>query len=153
MFIKIEKFKQGTTWISLEAEVDGEASGKMLDYARESVKTACMSALDHAIGKTLEKGVVYKRALHFNETTALLAFKLPEGVKSAKVSVVGEWAPTAGGTSKAAQAAATMKAMREKGLDEAIIASVLASMGLDYSAPVAAAPTPSEAGEAEIVEG
>ncbi len=150
MIIKIEKFRQGKLLVSLEADVEGEASGKLLAFAQESVKTACMSALDSAIGKTLEKGVKYEREKHFTRETALTAFKCPEGVKSAKVEVVGDWEKTSGGVSKAELAASGMAALRAKGVGEDVIAAVLAAQGLTYSAP--AGETPAQ-GEAEIVEG
>lgn len=134
MKIVIPSFRQGSLLLSLEAEVEGEASGHMLALATESAKTSVMSVLDGAIAKTLAKGVEYKRA---DATKAQIkAAKLPaiKGITDVKLAVVGDYEKKSGPTA-AVVGASMMTALRAAKVDEAAIQAACLAASVAYSLP------------------
>lgn len=105
MKIKTEAFKHGLRNIVLEASIEGEASGRMLFMATESVKTSVAGALD-AAGKRLAVGNLtgeakkkvqkdFTREGYFASEEAVklaaAAFRAPEHIADVVIVDAGKW--------------------------------------------------------------
>lgn len=102
MKINIDKFRHGGFVVGLTAIVDGDASGKLLGYALESVKTGVMSSVDQAAAKAAKAaGAVEKferSKLTQEELEAAFKGAKLDGVSEIELTVVGEWVASEGGT-------------------------------------------------------